>query len=54
MLRHLDNETIIEAYFRAIELNVNEDFLLLLKKELIRRDLFNTSFSALSSSRPRV
>ncbi|MGO4887266.1 sporulation histidine kinase inhibitor Sda [Anaerobacillus sp. MEB173] len=40
-MKNLSDELLIETYFKAIELNLNKDFLELLKKELQRRSLMD-------------
>lgn len=38
-MRKLSDELLIETYFKAIELNLNEDFIELIKLEINRRSL---------------
>ena len=38
-MKHLSDDKLIQAYKEAIELNLDKDFITLLKKELIKRDL---------------
>lgn len=40
-MRNLSDELLIETYYKAIELNLSEDFLELLKKEIHRRSLMD-------------
>lgn len=38
-MENLSNDLIIEAYYKAIELKLDDDFQLMLKKEIMRRNL---------------
>lgn len=38
-VENLSNDLIIEAYHKAIELKLDDDFQVMLKKELMRRNL---------------
>lgn len=40
-MKNLSDESLITAYYRAIELDLNEQFIRLLKLEIIHRSLFN-------------
>ncbi|WP_163970068.1 sporulation histidine kinase inhibitor Sda [Oceanobacillus halotolerans] len=40
-MEHLSDDLLIEAYYKANELNLSPDFLLLIKKEIERRNLTN-------------
>lgn len=40
-MKNLSDELLIETYFKAIELNLSDDFLELLKKEIQRRSLLD-------------
>ncbi len=40
MLEHVKDEIIIEAYHKSIELDLDKDFILILKNELIKRGIF--------------
>ncbi|WP_088104908.1 sporulation histidine kinase inhibitor Sda [Halalkalibacter urbisdiaboli] len=37
MLKYLDDQTILDAYKKSIELNLDKDFILILKKEVESR-----------------
>ncbi|TWI55888.1 sporulation inhibitor A [Halalkalibacter nanhaiisediminis] len=39
MLGCLDDEAVLEAYYRSIELNLDEDFIFILKQELDQRNI---------------
>jgi developmental checkpoint coupling sporulation initiation to replication initiation len=41
MLRRLDDHFIVEAYLKAVELNLDHEFIELLKDELVERGLFD-------------
>lgn len=38
-MKNLNNDMLVEAYVKAKELRLNEDFIVLLQKELEQRDL---------------
>jgi developmental checkpoint coupling sporulation initiation to replication initiation len=38
-MKNLNNDMLVEAYVKAKELRLNEDFIMLLQKELEKRDL---------------
>jgi developmental checkpoint coupling sporulation initiation to replication initiation len=40
-MRKLSDELLIESYFKAQELNLSPDFILLIESEIHRRSLFN-------------
>lgn len=40
-MRKLSDELLIESYFKARELNLSPDFILLIENEMERRSLFN-------------
>jgi developmental checkpoint coupling sporulation initiation to replication initiation len=40
-MRNLSDELLIESYYKAIELNLSTDFILLIESEINRRSLFN-------------
>lgn len=39
MLEKLSNDYLLEAYKKATELNLDKDFILLLEKELLKREI---------------
>lgn len=39
LMKNLNNDMLVEAYVKAKELRLNEDFIVLLQKELEQRDL---------------
>ncbi|NEU29279.1 sporulation histidine kinase inhibitor Sda [bacterium LRH843] len=39
MLKHLDDEIILESYYKSIELNLDIDFVLILRDELTKRGI---------------
>ncbi|WML54126.1 sporulation histidine kinase inhibitor Sda [Neobacillus sp. PS3-12] len=40
-MRNLSDELLIESYYKAIELNLSTEFILLIESEIHRRCLFN-------------
>ncbi|GHH97079.1 sporulation histidine kinase inhibitor Sda [Neobacillus kokaensis] len=40
-MRKLSDELLIESYYKAIELNLSEDFINLIESEIRRRSLYN-------------
>lgn len=40
-MKNMSDESLINTYYQAIELNLNAHFIRLLKLELIHRSLFN-------------
>jgi developmental checkpoint coupling sporulation initiation to replication initiation len=40
-MRNLSDELLIESYYKAIELNLSTEFILLIESEINRRCLFN-------------
>jgi developmental checkpoint coupling sporulation initiation to replication initiation len=40
-MRKLSDELLIESYFKAIELNLSNEFILLIESEIHRRSLSN-------------
>lgn len=40
-MKNMSDESLIDTYYRAIELNLNANFIRLLKLEIIHRSLFN-------------
>jgi developmental checkpoint coupling sporulation initiation to replication initiation len=40
-MRNLSDELLIESYYKAIELNLSTEFILLIESEIHRRSLFN-------------
>ncbi|ARK29851.1 sporulation histidine kinase inhibitor Sda [Halalkalibacter krulwichiae] len=40
-MREISDQTLIEAYYEALKLNLDLDFILLLEKELAYRKLLN-------------
>lgn len=47
-VENLSNDLIIEAYNKAIELKLDDDFQLMLKKEILRRKLELNNLSKIS------
>ncbi|MEI3613240.1 sporulation histidine kinase inhibitor Sda [Pseudogracilibacillus sp. SO30301A] len=47
-MENLSNDLIIEAYNKAIELKLDDDFQLMLKKEILRRKLELNNLSKIS------
>jgi len=40
MLQKIDDEILITSYYKSIELELDNDFILLLQEELERREIF--------------
>ncbi|WP_227935058.1 sporulation histidine kinase inhibitor Sda [Alkalihalobacillus deserti] len=41
MLHHLDDHIILESYRQSIELQLDEEFIILLKSEIVQRGLLD-------------
>ncbi|MFC3039130.1 sporulation histidine kinase inhibitor Sda [Virgibacillus xinjiangensis] len=39
-MKHLSDELLLESYYKANELNLSPDFLLLMEEEIQKRDLW--------------
>lgn len=46
---HLSDELLLEAYYKAIQLNLNADFISLIKDEIVKRNLLIKEKNALKS-----
>ncbi|MCM3761153.1 sporulation histidine kinase inhibitor Sda [Alkalihalobacillus oceani] len=39
MLDHIDDTLMLESYYKAVELNLSQDFITILRNELERREI---------------